>query len=318
VEGFWTLPNGDEHGWQAKFFLSSPDAAQWQQIDKSVRNALDKHPRLTRYTVCLPVDRSDARIEQQTSFLQKWDEHVQDWKGLRKSGTPVEFEYWGAHEFWQQLSGAENRGRYRFWFDHDLLTPDWLRSRLAEMVKNVGPRYTRALNVDLPISRLFDGLSRTSSFYQWIGERISDVRRRSQFLRFATAPKDALQEFTTKYKNFLATTSVLSDVGSQTIDWPTLRTAVTECVDAATAAIRSLRKTAEEQSKKAKSTQEEDSDAGARSLPRQSRDYEYELNRYCRAAGEFLQTLESEEITLTNLPALLIVGEAGTGKTHLL
>ena len=33
---------------------------------------------------------------------------------------------------------------------------------------------------------------------------------------------------------------------------------------------------------------------------------------------EFVETLDSEELALANLPALLIVGEAGTGKTHLL
>jgi hypothetical protein len=98
VEAFWTLPNADEHGWQAKFFLSSPDSGQWQQIDHSVRNALEKHPRLTKYTVCLPIDRADARIEGQKSFLERWDEHVENWKSWRKSGVAVEFVYWGAHE----------------------------------------------------------------------------------------------------------------------------------------------------------------------------------------------------------------------------
>jgi hypothetical protein len=36
VECFWKLPNGDEWGWQAKFFLSSPSKGQWNQLDKSV------------------------------------------------------------------------------------------------------------------------------------------------------------------------------------------------------------------------------------------------------------------------------------------
>src|SRR6266851_5986159 len=68
VEAFWTLPDGAEHGWQAKFFSSSPDNGQWQPMDNSVRDALEKHPRLTRYTVCLPIDRADARIEGRKSF----------------------------------------------------------------------------------------------------------------------------------------------------------------------------------------------------------------------------------------------------------
>ena len=54
-ECFWTLPNGDEWAWQAKFF-SQMRAAQWQQLDESVQQALAKHPQMVRYCVCLPID----------------------------------------------------------------------------------------------------------------------------------------------------------------------------------------------------------------------------------------------------------------------
>lgn len=59
VECFWRLPNGDEWGWQAKFFTSPPNDNRWSQIDASLRRALAKHPRLSSYTVCLPIDRQD-------------------------------------------------------------------------------------------------------------------------------------------------------------------------------------------------------------------------------------------------------------------
>ncbi len=71
VECFWIFPNGDEHAWQAKFFQGTPDDSQWGQLDKSVKVALQKHPRLVAYTICLPSDRSDPRIKNQESFLDK-------------------------------------------------------------------------------------------------------------------------------------------------------------------------------------------------------------------------------------------------------
>lgn len=49
VECFWRLPNGDERGWQAKFFLSPPGPVQWRQLNESVKTALEKHPRLVSY-----------------------------------------------------------------------------------------------------------------------------------------------------------------------------------------------------------------------------------------------------------------------------
>jgi hypothetical protein len=57
IECYWKLCDGKEWGWQAKFFLSSPDANQWSQIDNSTKTALEKHPNLEKYTICLPLDR---------------------------------------------------------------------------------------------------------------------------------------------------------------------------------------------------------------------------------------------------------------------
>src|SRR5947209_7590252 len=62
VECYWALPTGDDWGWQAKFFPFVPKANQWLQISESVKTALEKHPRLTSYTICLPIDRQDPRI----------------------------------------------------------------------------------------------------------------------------------------------------------------------------------------------------------------------------------------------------------------
>src|SRR5207247_10199065 len=76
VECYWALPGGDEHAWQAKFFIAPPSVGQWAQIDDSVKTALTKHPRLTRYTVCVPIDRPDPRQQSQKSFLDKWTERV--------------------------------------------------------------------------------------------------------------------------------------------------------------------------------------------------------------------------------------------------
>ena len=45
VECYWRFPSTAEHGWQAKFFTSALSASQWQQVDRSVRTALEKHVR---------------------------------------------------------------------------------------------------------------------------------------------------------------------------------------------------------------------------------------------------------------------------------
>jgi len=69
------------------------------RYDDSVKTALEKHPQLSRYVVCLPIDRQDPRLDNQQWFMDKWNERVPKVgrMGYRK-GMAVTFEYWGAYE----------------------------------------------------------------------------------------------------------------------------------------------------------------------------------------------------------------------------
>jgi hypothetical protein len=100
VESYWVLPDGSEHGWQAKYFFELENS-QWSQLDDSVRTALATHPKLTRYTICLPFDLPDGRQDPSSSrqiktLREKWNERVQRWEaeagGKRMA---VAFELWG-------------------------------------------------------------------------------------------------------------------------------------------------------------------------------------------------------------------------------
>ena len=84
VECYWTLPTTEEIAWQAKYFLTL-DTTQWAQLDESVKTALDKHPKLIRYYVCVPLDLPDARAGKQKSALQKWQERATKWEGWAKA-----------------------------------------------------------------------------------------------------------------------------------------------------------------------------------------------------------------------------------------
>lgn len=175
IECYWQLPSGDIWGWQAKFFLSSPDDGQWRQIDDSVKTAIEKHTRLTRLVICLPVDRADPHIDNQKWFMDKWNDHVAKWqKWVNARHMATEFDYWGEHEIWERLSLDEHRGRHFFWFNEESFSGEWFESRISEAVANVGPRYTPELNVKLPIARLFEGLGRTTDFFNHI--KISMVK----------------------------------------------------------------------------------------------------------------------------------------------
>ena len=66
VECYVILSDGAEWGWQSKY-VDGLGHSQWSQIDGSIKTALENHPKLVRYFVCVPVDRADARIQGQKS-----------------------------------------------------------------------------------------------------------------------------------------------------------------------------------------------------------------------------------------------------------
>ena len=70
IECLWEFPSSAVHGWQAKFFKSPPTSSQWRKLDSSVKRALDKHPDLEQYTICMATDRSDARREGEKLILR--------------------------------------------------------------------------------------------------------------------------------------------------------------------------------------------------------------------------------------------------------
>lgn len=154
VEGYATDADGNEHGVQAKFFLEKPTYDQWRDIFRSVKRAVDKHPKLIELTIALPTDRADPRKPGQQWFMDEWNAEVQKWqKYARASIRQVRFSFLGKSEIAAALSLEEHAGRYKWWFDHYLISNKWLVDRLEEVVSQVGPRYNQQLTVDVPVAR---------------------------------------------------------------------------------------------------------------------------------------------------------------------
>lgn len=165
IECYVILNDGSEWGWQAKYFDSLGDS-QWSQLDESVKTALEKHPQMTRYFVCTPLDRPDSRISGRKSAKERWDEHVRKWtKWAAAMGMAIEFIYWGGHELLERLARPEHIGRVRFWFDVRGFDTAWFAAKLDEALRTAGPRYTPEIHIDLPIAWEFDAFGRTDRFF---------------------------------------------------------------------------------------------------------------------------------------------------------
>jgi hypothetical protein len=309
VECYWKLPDESEWGWQAKFFRSPPASNQWAQIDESVKTALEKHPQLSRYVVCLPIDRQDPRVDSQQWFMDKWNERVQVWEGCATTrGMAVRFEYWGAHELFERLSREEHRGRYYFWFHRDLFSQEWFHSRIEEAVANVGPRYSPELDVQLPIAQLFHGLGRTPEFYTRVENLLKEIRKTLPGGNNPHLPEKSqqLSEALERLWKLLATGDQPS---VERIDWNGIGDVTRIAVEIASECARTLASLAGDRRKEPHGRDEEEEGRQLQYLASHYRRLFQELSGLHDYAG-------SDEACLSNVPAFLLVGEAGRGKTH--
>ncbi|MGO9571332.1 MAG: NACHT domain-containing protein [Desulfomonilaceae bacterium] len=324
IEGYYQLPNGDEWGWQAKY-LFKLGKKQWEQIDKSVLAALENHPpRLVRYTVCLPIDLSDAPKKKELSQRDHWNNHVAKWnKWTATYGRHIQFEHWGAFELRIRLmAGAHERAGYIcWWFDETLLTRDWFERRLLETIKDAGPRYTPELHVDLPIAKSFDAFGRTDSFTSQIESLWDELVRKwkrakswhvlQHRLPYLAESVDAVGQHVEKLARSV---KECANNAFDFIDFEKTREIAKELLDAVS---RCLKQVKESESSHQDSSGSSATGAYVPSTRELTSALEYGLDTLTRSAGEIIEFSHAKDARTANHRVLLVSGQAGAGKTHL-
>ena len=179
VEAYCILNNGDEYGWQAKYFFSIGNS-QWQQLEKSFKTVFEKHSKLIKYYICIPLDRQDPRIPEQTWFMDKWNTKIAEWtKYAKKNERNIEFEYWGSSELIDRLSQEKHAGRRHFWFSKEEFSNKWFQEQVDNNIANLGNRYTPELNFELDIAKIFDGIARDENFKNQFDKVYDDLLKKS-------------------------------------------------------------------------------------------------------------------------------------------
>ena len=157
VECYWMLEDGGIVAWQAKYFCKAFDNSQYQQIDVSVNEALNAYPNLKRYIIAVPTDPSNAHVTGRKSMKERIDDYLDKWS---KTKLGVVFEFWWASDLIERLQKPANQGMLRFWFGEHEFTDDDLIRFNAESIKDLGKRYTPKLNVEVEVLQYFEVLSR--------------------------------------------------------------------------------------------------------------------------------------------------------------
>ena len=323
VECFWSLPNGDEWAWQAKYFLQTLNSKRWGEVDDSVRTAIAKHRRLKKYVICFPIDLSDARQPGQISAADRWNERIVKWQRWAKAAKmSVKFEHWGAHEIGMRVSQEPHRGRHWFWFNAEQLTLKWFRRRLDEAIENAHDRYTPEVHVDLPLSDAFDAIGRTPLFINRIraqSQKVSSAFRKCRMPTGVTncdAEYAALHSLSRQLSDlvnaaFPTVAEYEPSVGCEKFPAEKLTKFSARLNELAW----NLGETLDDTRRRLK---EEGSPEKFKLSTNNLENEAYLLRSAAQAASAFESLVGRASCKLLDCPALLVVGDAGQGKTHIL
>lgn len=297
VEAYCVLDNGDEYGWQAKYFFSMDDS-QWNQIEKSFKRAIETHPKLIKYFICIPLDRQDPR-DKKKWFMNKWDEKTKSWAThAKQKDIDIDFVYWGSSELIDFLSLESHAGRKLFWFSRDEFSDNWFKNQVEENIKNLGKRYTPELNVELEISKHFDALSRNDRYRLFIKEQYNEfllsmkkVIRETKRTDISLDIMPFFAEIEYQYELSQNREQCLIDIKALKENLNKIDSLLIDCAHAI------------------------DKDSVGN-------DSYHSLRRYLQEGrntiSDFFDFIGSPALELSNNPYVLLSGNAGVGKSHLL
>ncbi|BCJ98460.1 NACHT domain-containing protein [Anaerocolumna chitinilytica] len=218
VECFWICTDGTELAWQAKYFTEALDTSQWSQIDESVQNAIQKHPNIRKYFICVPRDRTDSRRKNKkgepvVTSLDTWNSYKEKWeKKAIERGNEIEFIYWGKSELVDILQKDDPiyTGKILYWFDAAVVTSEKFRSIAMNAKTCLGERFTPENHVELPVMKMLTCIDRASEWRGEIRNIVSEIYRCRKDIEsitkcnvFKTEKEQTLIELIEKYDRFV-------------------------------------------------------------------------------------------------------------------
>lgn len=189
---------------------------------------------------------------------------------------------------------------------------EWIKTHLKDIKNKAGARYTPKLHIELPIAEVFDGISRTPKFYQDIRRHYGELVRESRYITIyeIESLKHKSTEFKEKLDSFLELLKDLRKDSTVQIPWREIRKEAENIREFVWELIEELRKYRE--------TFEDNKENGSLSQVEKLDFNIYHLLNINKEIRYFIELALSDKGELSNHPFLLLTGEAGIGKTHLL
>ncbi|MBT8154307.1 ATP-binding protein [Epibacterium ulvae] len=301
LECFTRFSDGTECGWQAKYSWRFDNNLE-RSLNSSVKSALKKHPNLTKICVCLPFDRSDpfSSNETQLEAFERWRNN--EVAEAAKQDRQLEIDLWDASALKTKLTNpsGHHAGRIRYWFESQFLSPVWFQDQFERSKAALGHRYTHETSVEIPIRRALLGATRNP-------ELLTSLRNHRSELR------EACNEFQTTFVLSREDADTMSALGALLDDvdelphqtWPVdhWRNVLDQGLDI-------IERKYHDEIREAYSTSSDEK----KTKKNQTHDARRALEKLERVSA----TLQARAWEMAVIPHMLITGEAGSGKSHLL
>lgn len=211
VEILVRLENGTCLGWQSKYFINGIRSSQIQQIRKSLFTAVERYPTLSEYFVVIPKNLSGDADGNKKTERQLWEDFTaRAYEELKSQDREIKIILWDESEQVSQLSimNPVYAGLCSYWFDCQRFTTEWFTQKLNITLEDLGERYSSDDHVDVSVQPYLDTICRNEDY-------LDRIIKYKKVLQDAISTLSNLQ--TTTYKTdliFKAKTQVLSTLSA--------------------------------------------------------------------------------------------------------
>lgn len=286
--------NGKSYGFQAKYY-STPVSQNKNDIISSISTAKAKNTQLDIIFLYLNQELSEGKKHKKPQYQIDIEQSAQS--------VGVEIEWRVPSHLEYQLSQSNNKWILDIFFGDNGLSPDFFDLQIEKEKNNLGPRFNKELNFELPIAQLFDNISHSEIFYRrfiktidkWLTEKsyrkLKDNEHLSEIENKLDSLKNELIEWVRNYQYSLDTSILLTSFFEK---------------------LREFDKIVDDKKNELYSQID---------WKNSSNKFEKEFSRLREIEtvnDDFLNEIGKLKINLVNNPTLIIQGEAGCGKSHLL
>lgn len=321
VEIVVRFQDGSVWGWQTKYFPDAFGSAEVGQLKKSFAAALANFPKLKRYYVAVPRNLSGHAEGKRDTQTKNWNAFKTWCAGeAAKEQREVEIYLWDESYFVSRLQRNDplHAGMLSYWFNETVFDAAWFEKIFRKSLQFIGKRYRPEDHVAVKIDSFTSVLRRNEAFFK----RCSAVLKR---LSGAISSLQTLLEYpdigelkplATELK---ATLETLKDElakvhpGDLYASELSAHLGTLARIRSGNAAFRSLREAEYARKKNV------DPDTG-----KETWSYVYKeglrskISNFVELVTDAATEFNRIEALLLTRPVLLIEGEAGIGKSHLL